>query len=273
MSLANKGIEELFLKIFKGIVLLIMGLALVSILLLVAASIYQYSQSPKEPTPAQNANLKDVGSDDIKKFLLDEEKKKNENDSDTNQVEQIPAEKHAPLLFNAEALELYRCSDNFGKAVGALVEKNDNIIISQEVEHLRASIEEIASNPARGEPWVKAAVAFTCNTLSDKTIIGLKKEGKIGAAFLPILNFHINSWDKIQADKLEFELNEERRVNAVALAEHERVTQAKATAFTFLIGSAGALGLFMLLSLYLLGARIENNLKNINESILEVGRK
>ncbi len=50
-----KDFEELFLKIFKIAVLLIMGLAFIAILFFVVTAAYQYSQSPKEPAPAQKA--------------------------------------------------------------------------------------------------------------------------------------------------------------------------------------------------------------------------
>lgn len=116
-------------------------------------------------------------------------------------------------------------------------------------------------------PWVKSSVDFTCKTLADTSIITMKKEGKIGAVFLPALGFHLLTWDKIQAEKLEFEQNEEKRVVSERVDEQLRVSAAKASAFSLLIGAASAFALFMMLALYLLGARIENNLRNINESI------
>lgn len=267
MASSHNSIEELFLKIFKATVLSIMGLALVAIIVLIAASSYLYFQPAKTPTPAQKYQTKEISADELKAFLIEEKKK--ENAEEDNVIsEKKSYEKNKPLLFNEETLALYRCSDNFGKAVNASVAETDNQTKSQEVEFLRSRIEELASSdPSRGAPWVNAAVTFTCKTLSDKTIINLKKEGKIGAVFIPILNFHIRAWDKIQSDKLIFEQKEEARVTSELQAEELRISMAKASAISFIIGAAILLGLFLILSLYLLGARIEKNLSAINETL------
>jgi hypothetical protein len=121
----------------------------------------------------------------------------------------------------------------------------------------------------RGEAWVKAAQAFVCMVLADNSIIALKKEQKVKRVFMPILEFHVRSWDQIQSDKLKFEQQEENRVTSERSAEAFRVMTAKAFALRCLIAAASAFALFMMLALYLLVAKIETNLRDINETMRE----
>lgn len=140
------------------------------------------------------------------------------------------------------------------------------------MENTRGAIERAANESWRGEPWVKAAVAFTCKVLADNSIIALKKDGKIGSVFMPTLNFHVSAWDKIQAEKQQFEQSEIQRVASERAAEEARVGLAKVSAIGSFAAAGGAFGLFMLLALLLLGAKIENDLRDINESIRAAGR-
>jgi len=264
-----KNIEELFLKIFKVTVLLIMGMAMLAIVVLVATAAYQSLQSPREPTPAQKAPVREIGLEDLKKFLIEKEKK------DSNKggaLKQQSAGRPTSLRFQEEATALFRCSSEFGKAVGVEFEDTNDAVNAQKLQQLRGYIEGLADGSSlRGEPWVKAAVAFTCMALADRSIIALKKEGKVKTIFFPVIEFHVGTWDAIQSEKVKFEQNEENRVASERGAEALRVAKAKALAVTCMIGAASAFGLFMLLALYLLAAKIENDLREINESIRTSG--
>lgn len=261
-----KELEEVFLRVFKIAILVIMGLALIAIFFFVATAAYQYSQSPKEPAPAQKAPEKSINLDDLRTYLIEQEKRKN---SQGEAPRQQQGEYKNRLLFLEDATLLFRCTGKFAEDVGAVVEKGDE---AQRLENMRGDIERASNGSLRGEPWVKAAVAFTCKVLSDSSIIALKKEGKIGSVFMPTLNFHISAWDKIQEEKQQFNQREERQVASERAAEEARVAQAKASADRRLIAAGGTFGLFMVLALYLLGAKIENDLRDINESIRAGGR-
>ena len=273
MATSIKNTEELFLKIFKITILLVMGLALTAIFLFIVTAIFQYSQSPKEPAPAQKAPVKDpekeISLDQLGKFLIDQEKIDNNKEDATKQKTEG---RDISLLFIEEATKLYLCTVDFGTKVGAIIEKTQDYVEMQKVEmqkiaELRKYIESKAGGSLRGQAWVTAAVAFTCMALSDNSIIALRKEAKVKSVFLPVLNFHIDAWDRIQTEKVQFEQREENRVASERAAEALRIAEAKAFAITCLIVAASAFGLFMILALYLLGAKIENDLRDINESI------
>lgn len=264
MMIQTKSIEELFLKIFKVTVLFIMALALMAVLMLLVTSIYQYFQSPKEPAPAQKAKVKEIRIDDLRNFLIEKEKQ----DSNKEVVpKQQPVGRQTSLRFLEEATALFRCAIDFGKKSGAEIVGTNDAENTKVVEDFRGRIEKISEGSLRGEPWVKAAQSFTCMALADISIIELKKERKIKNVFMPVLDFHVRSWDRIQSDKLKFEQQEENRVASERNAEALRVMKAKAFALTCLIAAASAFALFMMLALYLLVAKIENNLRDINETI------
>jgi len=266
MEIQTKNIEEFFLKVFKITILFIMAMSLLTILVLLATAAYQYSQSPKEPPPAQKAKVKDIGVDDLRKFLIDKEKQDGNKEIIPKQQ---PAGGHFSLRFLEESTALYRCAGEFGKKTGEEFETTNNEQNAKTVETLRSKIETISEGALRGEPWVRDALSFTCMALSDSSIIELKKEQTVKKVFMPIIQFHVQSWDRIQSEKLNFEQQEENRVAYQRTAEAKRVLIAKVLAVKCFIGAATAFALFMLLAFYLLFAKVENDLRDINETIRE----
>lgn len=262
MDFPTKNIEEVFLKIFKVTVLFIMGMALLAIVILLATALYQFSQSPKEPAPAQKARVKEIGIDDLRKFLIDKEDSRKEA-----MPKQKPAGGDSSLRYLEETTALYRCAVEFGKKTGEEIEATSNAENAKIVENLRDRIEKASESTLRGEPWVKATLSFTCKALADSSIIELKKEQKVKSVFMPILEFHVRSWDQIQSEKIKFEQQEENRVVSQRNAEVARVLMAKALAIKCLIAAVSTFALFMALAIYLLFAKIETDLRDINETI------
>jgi hypothetical protein len=264
MATPTQSIEVLFLKIFKGTVLFMMGLALISILLLCFNAAYQYSQTPKQPAPAQKAPEKDpvkeINMESLKQFLIDREKQENDKEEPSKSSD----ERQASILLFSYASQIYACSVDFGKKVGATIEEAND---SRNINELRWKLERIASSPLLGEAWVKAAQPFICTALTDETIVALKKDGKVKSVFYPIIEFHAETWKKIQNEKVKFEQNEKDRVKSEWEAEVSRVHLAEAEALTSLIAAGCSFGGFMFLALYLLAAKIETNLRDINDAI------
>ena len=246
-----------------------MGIALLSILILCGNAIYQLSQTPKQPTPAQKAPEKDpvkeINLDRLKQFLIDREKQENNQGT-------IPAQQDSQqtsLLYLEDATALYRCSADFGKKIGAVIENIDDTQNLQRVNEFRSRLERIADSPLLGEAWVRAAKPFICKALEDESLIALKKEGKVKTIFLPILEFHADTWRTIQDEKLQFEKSEKDRVENEWNAELNRVRSAKVDALQNLMAAGVSFGIFMFLALYLIFAKIENNLRNIHEAIYQ----
>jgi hypothetical protein len=264
MAAPATRIEELFLRIFKVTLLIVMGLALIGIVILVAAAVYEFSQTPKEPPPAQKAPERTINLEDLKTFLIEEEKKKNQK-GDTARPQTETSQ--PSLRFQEEATVLFRCSDSFAQSVRAQIDDNNDAKKQQLLGELRARVEEDARSPLRGEPWVKAVVDFTCKVLADPSIVALRKDAKVVAVFYPTIRFHGAAWDNIQLEKQRFEEAERNRVSSARAAEQLRIGLAKARGLSYLIGAGSAFALFMVLALYLLASKIESNLRGINEAI------
>lgn len=259
-----KRLEEFYLKVFKLVVLAIMSLALLAMVVLLVIAAQQYFQSPKEPAPAQKAPAREVGIEDLKRYLLDREK----GDAKKDAPKQLPAEQTF-LRYQEHANTLFRCVEEFGKKVEAEVVDRSDAVNAQFLQGLRSRLEWQANqSPFRGEPWVVAVASFTCSAMGNEGIIALKREGKLTKGiFYPIIEFHATAWDEIQREKNAFEEKERERVESQRAAELARVALAKAFAVGCLLAAASLFALFMLLALYLLAAKAECDLRDINESI------
>lgn len=255
-------LEDFFLKVFKGAILVFMTLAILAMFIFFGTAAYESSKRPREPAPAQKAPQREVNFEDLKKELL--------KDSQPATTAPAPQQSKVPptLRFLEEVTRVYRCSAEFAKKVGAEIDETDNAVIAQKVEDLRSQIERFEdAKEVRGDRWVKSAVDFTCTALADPSIIAIRKEGKVPSIFFPILNFHLKRWDAIADEKVEFERSEQARVESERLEERLRIEEAKARAFAQLIAAGVAFAVFLALALYLILAKIEMNLRNINATI------
>ena len=258
----TERIEELFLKIFKVVILVVMGLGLILAIGLSLYSASLYFQTPKKPAPAKAAPAEEVSVEKLLKQLKPDEAAKQEE-------KQAPAESpkgQAPqaLKYLEEVTALYRCSIEFAKAVGAQVDETDAAAASRTTEEYRSQLETLAdANELRGEAYVKDAVKFTCAVLKNPQIIALRKENKVSGVFLKVLNFHLREWDRIQLDKVKFERQEEIRIAKEEDEEDARVMGAKIQAITMIAAAGIAFAIFMIIALYLIFAKIETNLRRI----------
>jgi hypothetical protein len=257
----TERIEELFLKIFKLVILFIMGIGLISAIGFSLYSASLYFQNPKEPEPAKAAPAQEVSIDGLLKSLnpstpAPEEKK----------VPAEPPKSQSPqaLKYLEEVTALYRCSVQFAKAVGAVIDETDSAAASRTTELYRSQLEVLTdSKESRGPAYLKDSIKFTCAALQNQQIISLRKENKVDGVFLKVLNYHLKEWDRIQSDIAKFERAEIIRVEKEEAKEEARVMAAKIQAIT-MIGIAGiAFAIFMVIALYLIFAKIETNLRKI----------
>lgn len=265
MKTSTTQVEELFLRIFKITVLFIMGLALVSVVGLLIYSAVQFSQTPVEPAPAQKAPVREIQIDGLKNFLIEREKAESSRNDPKKQSGQ---EKPISLRYLEEATKLFRLAEEFGRKVGADVDNRSDTAIAQDLERLRSSMERIAdASNLRGEAWVRSAIEFSGKAFEDAQLIELRKENKVKSVVYGLIEYHMRAWDAIQTEKRDFEQKEANRVASQRAAETLRVGTAKAAAIASLTAAGAVFGGFLLLALYLIAAKIETNLRDINDSI------
>ena len=267
MTTRMDGLEESLLKLFRVAMLTLMTLALVAVVITAGIGGYQLTQRVTPPEPIKAAPQRQLTIEDLKSALreqikADEEaqrQKKKEAEREPDSKAAVPPS----LRYLEQTTTLYRCSQEFARKVGAQVEDEGNAVANQRLETLRARIEELAEDSARGEPWVKSAVSFTCQILLDNEIVGWVKDEKIKGVVFTTLNLHLRLWDKLNSERSEFEQGERNRFDQAMVAEQARVAAAQALGITLLSASGIAFGVFMVLAFYLLFSKIERNLRNL----------
>ena len=111
-------------------------------------------------------------------------------------------------------------------------------------------------------------VDFACSVMKSPEIAKLRQDGLISGVVNTTIQFHAQAWATIEEEKFNFRQAEERRVQGEIAAEAARVAVAKAKAMMLLSLAGGAILLFMVMALYLIFAKIEDNLALIHGAIV-----
>lgn len=266
----NAKLDRLYLKFFKIAVVGLMTLALLSIVVLLPMAAYQYFQKPLPPTPAKAPPERAITVEDLKKFLIEEERRRQEQEKSGTGAVSRPTSSGpvVSLLFLEQASAIYRCSEEFRTIAKQPNDNSTQVELAARNEALRANIEKLADHGYRGASWVSTMVDFTCAVLRNVEIAKLKEDKAIGSVVSPAINFHARVWADIQQEKAEFRQTEDRRVQGEIAAEATRVAEAKARALFLLSAAGGAVLFFLLMALYLIFAKIEDNLALIHQAIV-----
>jgi len=255
--------EIFFLKLFKFVILAIMGLALLTTIGALIYAAIEYSQKPKEPAPAKTAPAETVNIDDFLKKIQQVKKVEQPpvEESPEPTAEQPKQEKPAEKKYLNEARQLLACTKEFE------VKAKQNSAVDE--EGIRQWFQRNAEDRKheRGQAWVTDSVKFNCSVLGNQQIIEFAKKKPEVKLLMESSFYHIEKWDEIKLKIAEFNRSEEERIESERREEEARVFAAKARAFFILAIAGGAFGIFMLLALYLIFSAIESNLRNINENI------
>ena len=265
-------LEDLYLKIFKYTMIMVMTVALLAVLVLLPMATVSYFQTPAAVPPVQAAPVKEINIEDLKNILINEKKKAVIKDEQAKSraagkepTNTVPA---AEVIFDKPydslVSTMYSCVGEYATAINANVL---NIDVTQQREQLRFDIEKSANQPNKGADWVAAVVKFGCQILKDPAVHQLAKDNKIATVLYPLITFHGRAWVSIQNEKLAFEQNQQRQFNLATAAEVARVAAAKSASIIMASVAGSAFLLFIVLALYLIFAKIENNLGLIHRSI------
>jgi hypothetical protein len=254
----HKGLESTFLKIFRFVLLLVMTIAIVAVPVLLMTAVFFYLEKPSPTLSVDQKVANDLRIDNLKQSLIDA--KRQDSPSENQNNINPKSSQNSPLAFNQQALDIYKCADEFRVATGARVEKIDNNQMAQQVEFIRSSLETIASaDYKKGGTYINSISKFACLALKDPSIIDLKKKGEIGPVLIPTLNMYTSAWN-----------NAEKEVESITAEENAKIISDKALAITFFVFSGYIFLGFMVLALYLMFSRMENHMKNISESAMKI---
>lgn len=261
----EKRLENVYLKAFKYGIVGLMTLALLAIIVLVSMAGYQYAQTPLPPAPAKEPPQTVISLEDLKNALLEEEKRRKELEKNGGAPkDQAPAPAQRTQRYAEDVLSLYRCAEEFARLAQQPIEAAAEAVHAQRREDLRQSIERMARGEFRSDPWVKAMTAFACTVLRDPVIAKLKRDAAIGSVVGPTIQFHGNVWTKIERDKDAFRRAEADRVRGEIATEAARIAAAKAKAVLMLTAAGALIALLFMLALYLIFAKMEDNLRLIH---------
>ena len=255
--------EIFFLKIFKFVILAIMGLALLTTIGALIYAAIEYSQKPKEPVAAKTAPAESVNIDEFLKKIQQVKKVEPtpEEDSPEPTPEQPKQEKPAEKKYLNDARQLLACTKDFE------VKAKQNSAVDE--EGIRQWLQRNADDRKheRGQPWVTDSVKFNCSVLANQQVIEFIKKNPDIKLLMESTFYHLAKWDEIKNNIAEFNRNEEERIESERREEEARVFAAKSRAFFILAIAGGAFGVFMLLALYLIFSAIESNLRKISDNI------
>ena len=145
--LENNKLDNLYLKFFKYTVIGLMTLALLVVVICIPMAVYQYLQSPLPPMPAKVAPERAINLDDFKKYLIEEEKRRLEQEKSGNQSanKQPVSAAAVSSLYAEQSLALQRCSEEFRTLAKQDVDTATEKELSDRRETQRSNIERLAN--------------------------------------------------------------------------------------------------------------------------------
>ena len=270
MSNQTSTTEEIFLKFFKFIILTVMSLTLICVVVSLIFSVYQYSQTPKVPSPAQKAPIKTVDINELLKQLKPDVPKQEESSKGKEKKDESPP-KTLDIKYKEEAKKIIECDVESNKQAKII----ENEVGNNRIEDFRKQLQRIADDKIadRGLPFVTDLVKVSCAIYLHSQVIEYRKANGDSDIFPDAVNFHIKAWDALKEEAAKFDQDEQDRVKTEEQEENIRVAMSKEAAKISLLVAAGAFGLFMALALYLIISAIESNLRKINLSIAKLNQE
>lgn len=252
--------EELYLKIFKVVILVVLTITLVVSVIMLLKGTSEYFATPSSAPAAKTAPPPNVNIDN---FINSLDPKKPEEPPQQQPVQQ---EEKPPVKDT-------RLDDMVDKYVGNLWTYFDGYQKSCAVPKPVSQEEFTKGFPKHvikgwfqtwGENFAQSQDKFEKAVLSNQKVIKYckDKEGK-GGVFFRSLDWHKDQYAKQIREGEIFEKQEAARVAQFEREEYARVTMKKAEAFASLTVAMSSFGTFMMLALLLIFSKIESNLRGV----------
>lgn len=248
------SVEIVLLGLFKWVVVAAMLLLMLGAAgLLVAGGVHMTGQ-PVAPEPAKPAAPPKFDAADYLKTLSPEEVPDLESEEVAS--EQL-SEDSGEKMLESQLERLWAHFERFQIACkGSATYEKSAFLETLRQSPLKRLLE------ARGDAYAESQEKFVGVVLAKEETLKLCKAGK-GGVFLGAIDFHRESWDKQVKAAEEFETAEALRVRSSEASEAARIEERRAFAMRAFIAAGVAFGLFMLVALVLIFARIESNLRGV----------
>lgn len=270
MSEKNFGsrLEALFLSVMKALLLLALTVSIGVALYagVVAAMKLNVAEEPLAAGPKKPEFR--MSADD---FASSADKKAKAKLADDNSVasDANPNPTKNERRYLEQATLLRPQLDIYRKNIGHVIDPSEGSQ-DERIENLRATIEKVADNPKRGEPYVSSMVDWVKVVSTDQATIKAVKAGKLNADEYEPLRFHLIKWGDYQTALEQFEKTESRRLEAHEARQANRLAEAGTSMMTHITIAGGALSAFILVAMILILAKIENHLRVLKiESVVK----
>lgn len=261
-------LEALFLSVMKALLLLALTVSIGVALYagVVAVMKLNVAEEPLAAGP-KKPDFK-LSADDFANSADKKSKDKQVDDkSAAPDAEPDPAKTRRRYLEQATLLRSHL--DMYRKNTGQSVNSGEGTQ-DERIEDLRATIEKVANNPKRGEPYVTSMVDWVKVVSTDQAIVKAVKAGKLNTEEYEPLRFHLIKWGVYQTALEQFEKAESSRLDAHESRQARRLAEASTSMMTHITIAGGALIAFILVAMILILAKIENHLRVLKiESVVK----
>jgi len=251
--------EELYLKIFKVVILVVLTLTLVISVVMLLKGAGEYFATPSSAPAAKTAPPPNVSIDNFINSL--DPKKPEEPQQKPVQEEEKPPVKDTRLDDMVEKYvgNIWIYVDAYQKACVVPKEATKEEFMKGFPKHIMKEWFRIW-----GENFAQSQDKFEKAVLSNQKVINYckEKEGKAGILFRS-LDWHKDQYAKQVREGEKFEKEEAARVAQFEREENARVAMKKAEAFASLMIALSSFGTFMMLALLLIFSKIESNLRGV----------
>lgn len=257
-----KTLEETYLHIFKIVIIVLLSLALISSLVMAFKGLLQILASPNAAPPAKTAPKESV---DIDKFLNQLDPKKEEIPTKTEEKPILQEKKEKTTDPIDEMVEKYL--EKIWLYYDAYQRSCSPPIMIEKDSFVKNFPKQIMKNlfTTHGQSYADSQDKFIKSVLEHKRVIQfcITQKGK-GGVFFNALDWHRSEFLRIKREADVFASEEQERIRKFNREEALRVTMDKAQAITTLSAAGIAFLIFMSLSMLLIFAKIETNLRGIN---------
>lgn len=253
-------IEELYLKIFKVVIIVVLSLALLVSLIMAVKGLTQMSATPNDPAPAQPAPAPSVNVQDfINQLESDKTNTAPKPSQEPPKPIPTPKDTSADDMVEKYLTNLWNYYNKYQQECNPPTKVQEDIFKNNFPKQvMKTRLERY------GVPFLDSQDAFMKTLLSHQAVILYCKakqgEGKI---FFRSLRWHDEEYQKQYQRARAFEEKEEQRIAAFKAKEASRVLTEQAEGLQSLLIAGGAFGTFMLLALLLIFSKIETNLRGV----------
>lgn len=263
-------VEETFLNIFKIALIVILSVALIITVGYALKGVSEFMATPKQAEKAKEPEKLKIDLEDFLNYINPKEPEKKqelpaptENDQPNSEKPKIESKSELDVLVDTYVLKLFTYLDPYQKACKVPIQVDQDSFMKSFPKNIIKGWFN-----AWGKDFADSQDNFMKMVLADPRVIELcrKNEGK-GQIFTRSLDWHRDIFKNYILEKNKFINEEKLRISNFERQEEMRVSIEHAKAISTFTFAGGSFVIFMSLTLLLIFAKIESNLRGFNVNL------